>query len=148
TSRLRSGGWAVVSQAIAEEHHLRIGSTFTLPAPRPLTLRVAATGTNAGWAPGAIIVNSDDYAHAWASNNPSAYNVSLVAGFSSALARAEIIKALGKGSGLTVQTAAQRERRWDTLTSQGLKQLTEIRLLVLIAAVLAMGGAMASMIWQ
>lgn len=148
TSRLHSGGWAVVSQAIADEYHLSVGSTFTLPAPRPLTLRVAATGTNAGWAPGAIIVNSDDYAHAWASGNPSAYNISLLPGFSPALARAEIIKALGKSSGLTVQTAAERERRWDTLTRQGLKQLTEIRLLVLIAAVLAMGGAMASMIWQ
>jgi putative ABC transport system permease protein len=148
TGRLRSGGWAVVSQAIADEHHLHIGSSFTLPAPRPLTLRVAATGTNAGWAPGAIIVNSDDYARAWASSNPSAYNISLAPGFPLARAKAEIVKALGRSSGLAVQTAGQREQRWDALTRQGLKQLTEIRLLVLIAAVLAMGGAMASMIWQ
>jgi putative ABC transport system permease protein len=148
TAHVRAGGWAVVSQAIAQEHNLHVGDTFTLPSPRPTPFRIAAIGTNAGWAPGAVIINADDYAHAWLSQEPSAYNVSLAAGFPSSTARREIERALGGSSGLIVQTAGQRERRWDALTRQGLAQLTEIRLLVLIAAVLAMGGAMGSMIWQ
>ena len=32
-ARVRAGGWAVLSRAIAEEHHLQIGSAFTLPRP-------------------------------------------------------------------------------------------------------------------
>ena len=42
TARLRLGGWAVVSQAIANQHHLHIGQRFTLPSPYPRTFRVAA----------------------------------------------------------------------------------------------------------
>jgi putative ABC transport system permease protein len=148
TRRIRGSGWAVISQAIAREDHLRVGDAFTLPSPRPTIFRVAATGTNAGWAPGAIILNAEDYARAWGSTEPSAYNVSLLPGFPVRTAQAEIQRALGGDSGLIVQTAAQRERRWNTLASQGLAQLTEIRLLVLVTAILAMGGAMGSMIWQ
>ncbi|HTA06023.1 MAG TPA: FtsX-like permease family protein, partial [Solirubrobacteraceae bacterium] len=54
--RLRAGGWAVLSQALASEHHLQLGDTFTLPAPRPTSFRLAAISTNIGWAPGAIIL--------------------------------------------------------------------------------------------
>ena len=48
-SRLRAGGWAVVSKAIATEAHLKIGDRFTLPSPHPIVLRVAALSTNVGW---------------------------------------------------------------------------------------------------
>ncbi len=34
-ARVRAGGWAVVSLALAEEHHLHIGDSFTLPIARP-----------------------------------------------------------------------------------------------------------------
>ena len=34
TARVRAGGWAVISRAIAEEHHLHIGDAFTLPDAR------------------------------------------------------------------------------------------------------------------
>ena len=74
-ARLRQGGWAVVSQAIAEERHLHIGQPFTLHAPRPTTLRLAAISTNIGWAPGAIIISADDYARAWESDDVSAFSV-------------------------------------------------------------------------
>ena len=48
-ARLRQGGWAVISQAIASEEHLRIGQAFTLPAPRPTRFRVAGLAvTSAG----------------------------------------------------------------------------------------------------
>ena len=32
-ARVRAGGWAVISLALAKEHHLKIGQPFTLPAP-------------------------------------------------------------------------------------------------------------------
>ena len=69
SARVREGGWAVLSQALASEHHLHVGQTFTLPSPQPARLRVAALSTNLGWPPGAIIMNSSDYARAWAAAN-------------------------------------------------------------------------------
>ena len=68
--RLREGGWAVLSQALAAEHHLHVGQAFTLPSPRPLTLRLAALTTNLGWPPGAIILNSSDYARGLGEQRP------------------------------------------------------------------------------
>ena len=58
TARFRRGGWAVLSQALAAEHHLRVGDAFTLPSPRPQRMRLAAVTTNLGWPPGAIILSS------------------------------------------------------------------------------------------
>ncbi len=148
TRRVRAGGWAVVSQAIAEEHHLHIGQAFTLPTPAPTVLRVAALGTNIGWAPGAMIVNADDFAHAWASQDASAYNVLLAPGVSQEQGRREVVRALGPGSGLAVQTAQSHADQQRALSRQGLKRLTQIATLILIAAVLAMAAAMGNMIWQ
>jgi putative ABC transport system permease protein len=148
TALLRGHGWAVVSQAIAHEHHLTIGRSFTLPSPRPTVFRVAALSTNIGWPPGAIIVNADDYARAWGSSDASAYNIALAPGLSAAQGRLEIRRALGPGSGLAVQTAPQRALEWRSTSRQGLSRLTQIAALVLIAAILATAGAMGSMIWQ
>jgi putative ABC transport system permease protein len=146
--RVRQGGWAVLSQALATEHHLRVGQAFTLPAPRPQTLRVAGVTTNLGWPPGAIILNSNDYAHAWVSSNPSAYEIQITPGSSSATVRDLAQRALGPTSGLTVETAGEREQRHYDAAAQGLSRLTQIRVLVLIAATLAVVGALAAMIWQ
>ena len=149
TAELRDGnGWAVVSLALAEEHHLHIGQSFTLPAPRPSTFRVAAISTNIGWAPGAIILNASDYARAWESEDPSAYNILLTPGVSPAQARREIERALGPGSGLAVQSAEQHADKQRALTRQGLQRLTQIATLILLAAILAMAAAMGAMIWQ
>jgi putative ABC transport system permease protein len=49
---------------------------------------------------------------------------------------------------LVVETSVERERRHDALASQGLSRLTQIRLLVLIAAILAVTGAIGAMLWQ
>ncbi len=87
---VRSGDWMVVSQAIADEHHLHIGDSFALPTPMPSIFKVAAIGTNIGWAPGAIIMNADDYARAWGSTDASAYNVLLSPGVSQAQGKREI----------------------------------------------------------
>jgi putative ABC transport system permease protein len=148
SARIGEGGWAVLSEALAAEHHLHVGDTFTLPSPRPQPLRVAALITNLGWPPGAIIVNSEDYARAWASSEPSAYEIQITPGTPVATVRDRLRRVLGPASGLSVETAGERDQRHYALAAQGLTRLTQIRLLVLIAAMLAVVGAMGSMIWQ
>jgi putative ABC transport system permease protein len=148
TARLRGGGWAMVSRAVAEEHHLRIGQSFTLPSPRPIVLRVAALSTNIGWSPGAIVMSSSDYARAWPGGGVSAYTIALRVGVAPPQGRSQIERALGAGSGLRVETSAERERRQRAVSQQGLARLTQIASLVLIAAILAMAIAMGAMIWQ
>jgi putative ABC transport system permease protein len=147
-ARLRTGGWAVLSQALASEHDIHIGEAFTLPSPRPTRFRLAAISTNIGWAPGAIILGADDYARAWESTQPSAYNALLAPGVSPAQGREAIQRALGAGSGLTVQTAAQHAEKQRKLTREGLARLSQIATLILAAAVLAMAAAIGAMIWQ
>jgi putative ABC transport system permease protein len=147
SAHLREGGWAVVSQAIANAQHLHIGQSFTLPSPRPTAFRVAALSTNIGWPPGAIILNADDYARAWRNTDPSAYNIVLAPGTSLQRGSSEVRTALA-GSGLVVETAQQREQNQREASRQGLSRLTQISVLVLIAAVLAMAAAMCAMIWQ
>ena len=146
--RLRGHGWAVLSEAIAHEMHLHIGESFTLPAPNPTMFRLAGLSTNGGWPPGAVVINSDDYARAWGSNAASALNVQVAPERSPAEARLQIIQALGPRSGLAVQTAPEREAQWTRLSSQGLARLTQIKTIVLIAAILAMAFVMTSLIWQ
>jgi putative ABC transport system permease protein len=146
--RVREGGWAVISRALATQHHLHIGSSFTLPTLRPTTFRVAGLSTNVGWPPGAVIINAQDYAKAWASTQASAYEIATLAGASPAVVRREVQGALGPSSGLQVQTAGERERQQRIASRQGLQRLSEISALVLIAAVLAIAAAIGSMIWQ
>jgi putative ABC transport system permease protein len=148
SARLRGHGWAVISEAIAHEMHLRIGEQFTLPSPRPSTFRVAALSTNGGWPPGAILINASDYAEAWKTAAASALMVALRPGVTPSQGQQEVRRALGPNSGLAVQTAAQRAHEWQTISHQGLGRLTQIAKLVMIAAVLAMAGVMTSMIWQ
>jgi putative ABC transport system permease protein len=148
SERVRAGGWLVLSQAIASEHHLHIGQALTLPSPDPTTLRIAALSTNIGWAPGAIVMNADDYARAWGSRDVSAYSVLLDPGVPPARAAREIERALGAHSGLAVQTAARHTVRQSALSRQALASLTQIATLIPIAAVLAMAAAMGAMIWQ
>jgi putative ABC transport system permease protein len=148
TARVRAGGWLVLSQAIAAEQHLSIGQAFTLPSPDPRTFRVAALSTNVGWAPGAIMMNADDYARAWGSADASAYSILLDQGFAPARAVREIERALGPSSGLTVQTAQRHAARQRALSREALASLTQIATLIPIAAVLAMAAAMGALVWQ
>jgi putative ABC transport system permease protein len=148
SERLRAGGWAVLSEAVAHELHLHIGDSFTLPAPHPTTLRLAGLSTNGGWPPGAVVINSEDYAHAWGSTAASALNIQVAPKHSPQEARVAIAKALGPDSGLAVQTATEREDQWKRISRQGLERLTLISVLVSIAAILAMAGVMTSLLWQ
>jgi putative ABC transport system permease protein len=147
-ARVREGGWAVISQALASEHHLRIGDVFTLPSPSPVTLRVAALSTNLGWPPGAIVLSSDTYARAWASSDPSAYEIQIQSWASATKVRHLLQGVLADEPGLAIETSGERGQRHYALISQGLSRLTQIRLLVLIAAILAVAGALSSMLWQ
>jgi putative ABC transport system permease protein len=148
SARIRAHGWATLSRAIADELNLHLGQSFTLPTPRPATFRLAAVTTNLGWPPGALIMNAEDYARAWGSKDLSAYQIELQPGVQAAAGQLAVERALGSRSGLTVQTAAQREQTDLATQRQGLSRLTEIATLVLIAAVLAMSAAMGAMIWQ
>ncbi|HXN37957.1 MAG TPA: FtsX-like permease family protein [Solirubrobacteraceae bacterium] len=148
TARVRSGGWAVFSQAVAREHHLRIGQSVTLPTPVPTTVRVAAMSSNIGWAPGAVIMTAGEYAGAWGSADASAYNVLPDLGESVPAVAAEIRRALGPSSGLSVQTAQAHASEQNALSRQGLQRLTQIATLILVVAVLAMAAAVGNMVWQ
>lgn len=148
TARVREGGWAVLSEALAHENHLHVGNTFSLPSPEPTTLRVAALSTNLGWPPGAMILSAAEYAHAWASSAPSAYEIQTHPGTSPSSVRHLIQQTLGPNTGLAVETSSERRARDHAVIDQGLSRLTQIKLLVLIASVLALAGAMGSLIWQ
>jgi putative ABC transport system permease protein len=147
-SRLRAGGWAVISKTLATQHHLHIGQTFILPSPRETAFRVAALTTNLGWPPGAIVLNGEDYARAWESQDPSAYNVELASTASPTAVRREIQAVLGPRSGLAVETATQRERAQQAASRQGLGRLSQIALLALVAGVLATATVMGATVWQ
>jgi putative ABC transport system permease protein len=148
TERLRAGSWVILSRALASEQHLHVGQTFTLPSPNPSTFRVAALSTNLGWGPGAITMNAADYAHAWGSEDVSAYSILLVPGASSARVVREIEQTLGPHSGLAVQTAAEHGAQQGALSRQALARLTQIATLIPIVAVLAIAAALGAMIWQ
>jgi putative ABC transport system permease protein len=148
TEHVRAGGWLVLSRAIASEHDLHIGQALTLPTPDPMRFRLAALSTNIGWAPGAIIMNASDYARAWGSWDASAYDILLAPGVRPSHAAREIEHALGLQSGLAVQTAEQRAGRQRALGGTALTRLTQVALLIPIAAVLAMAAAMGAMVWQ
>jgi putative ABC transport system permease protein len=146
--RVRAGGWLVLSQTIAAEHHLRVGKAFTLPSPRPQRFRLAATSTNLSWAPGAIIMGASDYARAWGDQDISAYGIALDPGVAPAQGAREIEHALGPGSGLAVETAQAHAAQQSALSRQALARLSQIAALILIVAVLAMAAAMAALLWQ
>ncbi len=148
--RVRAGGWAAVSQAVADDLGLAVGDRFTLPTPAgPTRLRLAATLSNVGWAPGTIVLDQRDYERAWKSADPSALEIDLATGVTPARGAALVRTALGPAAGaLVVETAAQR---WGALrrnARQGLDRLTQISRLVLIGAILATAAAVSATVWQ
>lgn len=147
-NRLRGGGWATVSQALADAMHLRIGDSFRLPALVPVRLRVAAITTNLGWSGGAIVLGPETYASAWRSPAISAYHVQLDPGTDPLSGRRRVEAALGAHPALRVETAAERSLRQQASARGGLSRLSQISTLTLLAAVLAMAAAMAALLWQ
>jgi len=148
-ARLREGGWITVSAQVAAEHHVGVGDILVLPTPAgSIGFRVAATTTNFGWSPGAILMSTTDYGRAWATSAPTALGVDLAPGANAPAALAAVGRALGPASGLEALTAQTREAAIDASASEGLSQLGEISTLLVIAAILAMAAALGSSIWQ
>jgi putative ABC transport system permease protein len=148
-ARLRAGGWITVSQQIAQAARVRVGGVLTLPTPGgPVGYRLAATTTNLGWAAGAIVLSGSDYRRAWASSDPSALEIDVGAGASLLTVKRGVERLLGAGGGLEVQTSAGRAAQADALAREGLSRLTQIALLLMVAAALAMAAAMGASIWQ
>ncbi|HEX5309873.1 MAG TPA: FtsX-like permease family protein [Solirubrobacteraceae bacterium] len=148
-TRMRTAGWVALSQDLAREWKLHVGDSFTLASPAPTRFRVAALITNLGWSPGAIMMNAGDFAAAWQSRQVSAYQLDFRPGGSLTGDMSEVRHALRNiAPGLVVQSTAQHEQNGFQAQHQGLARLTQIAVLVLIAAALAMAAAMAAMIWQ
>jgi putative ABC transport system permease protein len=149
TRLLRKGGWATVSNGFAEEHHLRVGQSFTLPTPAGAArFAVAAITTNLGWSPGAIILSQADYSRYWQTSQPSALEVNLRPGVSEAAGRRAVVRAIGPRAGLGVQSFRERQYQYAADSRQGLYALSEISTLLLIAAALAVASALSAAIWQ
>ena len=119
-ARVRAGGWAVVSLALAEEHHLKIGQSLHAALAQPDHVAVAAVSTNIGWAPGAIVMSADDYAKAWGSTDASAYNVLMKPGVSPEQGRARYRPALGSEYGAGGADREQHADKLRAITRQGL----------------------------
>ncbi len=148
-AHIREGGWVIVSAQLASEHHAGVGDTITLPSPTgDVSFRIAATTTNFGWSPGAILMNTADYSRAWQTTAPTALGVELEPAANPTTVQQEIERTLGPASGLEVISAHAREATIDSSASEGLGQLGEIATLLVLAAILAMIAALGSSIWQ
>lgn len=148
-ARLRRGGWITVSRQIAADRDLAAGDVMRVPTPTGnQPFRIAGTTTNLGWGPGAIVINADDYARAWASNSPSAFEVDVQPAASVPAVKRAIADLVGPDSGLQVQTTAERAEHANGIAREGLVRLSQISTLLLIAAAFAMAAAMGAGIWQ
>jgi putative ABC transport system permease protein len=146
---LRAGGAVTVSGQLAAEAHTHVGKTIAIPTPAgPRTFVLAATTTNFGWTPGAILMNAADYSRDWNTTASSALGIDLAPGADPAAVSSAIRGRLGSDSGLEVLTARTREATIESSASEGLGQLADIATLLMIAAILAMAAALGSSIWQ
>jgi len=147
--RLGEGGWVAVSKAIAEEQHAKVGQTIELPTPTGVkSFKLAGLTTNFGWPGGAVLMDTVDYSKLWASDSPSALVVTLKPGVGLSQERRTIAQSLGGGTGLETITASIWRERFDGLAGEGLSQLGAISTLLVIAAILAMAGALGSSVWE
>jgi putative ABC transport system permease protein len=146
-ARLRERGWIVLSDQIARARGTGLGDAVVMPTPTgDVRFRLAATTTNLGWSPGAMIVNDADYRRAWATSTPTALEVDVTRGADAAAVRRSLEQTLG--AGVRVESASRRAAGIDASARQGLSRLGQISALLLVAAVLAMAAAMGAAIWQ
>jgi putative ABC transport system permease protein len=148
--RVRAGGWVTVSQQIAAAEGVAVGGTIRLPTPTgEVAYRVAATTTNLGWGPGAVVMNARDYRRAWDDDDPSALEVDVARGADVAAVARSIRRALGNRDGaLWVQTARERVARVSETARDGLAWSGRGAMLLLIAAGFAMSAAIGAGTWQ
>ncbi len=149
TQHLREGGWAVISQTIASEHHIRLGKRFSLPTPSGFaSLRLAATISNYGWLPGTVLLNANDYSRLWQTARASQLAVTFRPGVPFAEGQLAVQHALPTGSALIVQTAQERQSQVSTVLGSTLSRLDQTSTVVLVAAIATVVAMMISAVWQ
>jgi putative ABC transport system permease protein len=149
TRLMRGNGWATISSGFASEHGLRVGSSFQLPTPSgPARFGVAAITTNMGWPSGTITINTSDYSRLWQTTSPTTLAITLKPGVSIATGKHTVEQALGHNHALRVQSSRERIAEVESTVSQGLRSLSEIATLLVIAAALAVAVALSAVIWQ
>jgi putative ABC transport system permease protein len=149
TKLMRENGWATVSSGFASERDLRVGGAFVLPTPSgPARFGVAAITTNMGWPSGTVTVNTSDYTRLWQTTSPTTLAISLKPGVSSTTAKRTVEQALGHDQALRVQSSGERIAEVESTVGQGLRSLSEIATLLVIAAALAVAVALSAVIWQ
>lgn len=147
TRRLRTRGWVAISNQLAQHLDVGLGETIQVPTPTgDARFRVAAVTTNLGWTPGAIMVNTADYRHRWGTGLPSAIEVAVDDRANMAAVRASLEQRLGNG--VRVQLASERASGINASARQGLTRLSQISLLLVLGAALALGAAISAAIWQ
>lgn len=148
-SRLREGGWAVVSQVLVRKLHLHQGGVFGLPTPSGIVrLRLAATISNYGWVQGTVLLNGDDYAHYWDTTRASELGVIFKRGIPTEAGRLAVAAALPRYSALTVETATQRRAQISSVLGSTLSRLSGIVFAVLVAALTSVVAMMVAGVWQ
>lgn len=146
--RLRAGGWAAVTAAVADERGLRLDQPFTLPTPAgPRRFRLAARITNFGWAPGTIIVSASDHRNAWPGRGPTAIEVDLKPGVMPSAGRAAVAAAIGNRP-LDVETTDERWASQRAVAREGLSRLSQIATLALLCTIFAVAAATSAGLWE
>lgn len=149
SAALRRGGAVAISTQLADATHAHVGDALAIPTPTGNhSFRVVATLTNLGWGPGALIINAADYRRDWKTDDPTAFQVDARAGVSPIALKRAVQAAIPSSVALHAQTAAERVQRYDTLAGEGLHRLTQISLLLLISAAIALAAATIAAIWQ
>ncbi len=146
---VREGGWAALSQTIVRADHLRLGQRFTIPTPTGhASLRLAAVIANYGWLPGAIVMNGEEHARLWDSNNATQLAVLLKPAVPLEQAARVLRAALPPGSALRVQTTGDLQAEVSAVLGSTLSRLSDTTFVVLIATIASVIALMIAAIWQ
>ncbi len=147
--RLHERGWALISQTIASQYHLRLGQRFSLPTPSGnRTFRLAGTISNYGWLPGAMLMNGNEYRTLWDTTRASQLAVTLRPGTPIDQAKQELEHALPHGSALTVKTDVERQAQASTVLDSTLSRLAQTSTVALITAIATVVAMMVAAVWQ
>jgi putative ABC transport system permease protein len=148
-ARISRGGWAAVSQTIAREEHLRVGDRFALPTPvGSVSLRLAAITANYGWLSGAIVMSAAQHARLWPGVQATELAVRLKPGVGVAAGSQIVRAALPAGSGLSVQTVAQRRAEVSAVLGSTLSRLNDTTIVVLMTTIASVLALMMAAVWQ
>lgn len=149
TARVRGEGWIAVSNALARRQDAGIGDTLVLPTPAGQErYRVAAITSNLGWGPGAVIMSAERYRRDWLDPRPSALVLQLEPGADAIATRRAVQETLGPGSALRAQTTPERGEQFRELARDGLARLSQIALMLMVAAALSLAAGTVAAIWQ